>query len=117
MAISKNHSKYRAVKTVVNGITFSSKKEAKRYNILLAQQQAGEISSLQLQPIFELQEGFKMGKRKISAIKYIADFSYQRADTGAVVVEDVKGMKTRVYSLKKKMFLKKYGEMYEFMEV
>ena len=46
--ISKN--KYRAVKTVVDGITFHSKKEAERYKILALLEAQGKIDNLRLQP-------------------------------------------------------------------
>jgi len=46
-------SKYRAVKTVVNGITFDSKKEAAYYNTLLLLKRAGEITKIDLQPEFK----------------------------------------------------------------
>ena len=78
---------------------------------LRALEDKGRISSLVLQPAFVLQEGFYSisSTRKISEIKYIADFQY--IENGAVVVEDVKGFKTPVYILKKKMFLKRYPDL------
>ena len=70
----------------------------------------GVIRDLKLQPEFALQEAFttSLGER-VRAIKYRADFSYRRAvkegvDTRwEVVVEDVKGYKTKEYELKKKL--------------
>ncbi|MDD3747626.1 MAG: DUF1064 domain-containing protein, partial [Anaerostipes sp.] len=44
------YSKYGARKTVIDGITFDSKREAKRYQELKLLEQAGEISYLELQP-------------------------------------------------------------------
>ena len=95
--------KYNAKKTVVDGITFDSKKEAARYVELKAMEQAGEITHLELQPKFQLQAKYKNGAGKgIREVSYIADFQYKQ--DGKVIVEDVKGVKTEVYKLKKKMF-------------
>lgn len=112
-------SKYSNKKTKVGDTIFDSKKEASRYIQLKALQNTGAISELKLQPKFELQEAFsvpvisldeKEKKKKIQAIYYISDFQYKENIGGRVwdVVEDVKGMKTDVYNLKKKLFLYKY---------
>lgn len=99
--------KYHAKKTIVDNITFASKKEAKMYIKLKAMETEGEIERLQLQPQFELQPGFrgKSGK-KYRAINYTADFAFQdlREDEERYRVIDCKGYKTRDYMLRKKMF-------------
>lgn len=95
-------SKYRAVKTEIDGIMFDSKHEAARYQELRLLEQAGEISNLRLQVPFELIAKSKYGR----SIKYVADFVYSR--NGLTVVEDAKGMKTPVYRLKKRMMAEKY---------
>ena len=108
-------SKYRAKKTEVDGILFDSKKEASRYNELKLLERAGVIKDLALQPNFLLQEGFKcQGTHR--KIEYIADFMYFDEEKKETVVEDVKGFKTDVYKLKKKLFLKRYGDKYKFIE-
>ena len=101
--------KYRNKPTEVDGITFASKKEAKRYQELKLLERAGEISNLKLQPAFPLRvHGYKIGK-------YIADFSYmsqsKHKPEGSLVVEDVKSTatKTPVYSIKKKLMLAIHG--------
>lgn len=105
-------SKYRAIKTEVNGITFDSKKEAKRYQELLLLKRSGEITDIKLQPEFTLLEKFthESSKEKVRGIKYKADFLITYAD-GHQEIEDVKGVKTDVYSLKKKLFLKRYPHL------
>lgn len=110
-------SKYNARKTVVDGITFDSKKEARRYESLKLQEKVGVISHLKLQPKFRLLDGFKYNGETIRPVNYFADFSYIDAE-GNEVVEDVKSKatKTPVYSIKKKLFLNKYGERYLFIE-
>ena len=88
-------SKYNAVKTVVDGIKFDSKKEARRYSQLKLMEKSGAISDLSLQPRFDLiVNGKKCGF-------YKADFKY--VENGKEVIEDVKGMLTPVYRLKKKL--------------
>ena len=104
-------SKYRAVKTVVDGITFDSKAEARRYSELKILERAKQIENLVLQPKFELQAGFTHKGKRIQAINYIADFQYTDCVTGALVVEDVKGMRTKEFNIKYKMFLKRYPEI------
>jgi len=93
--------KYRAIKTVVDGIKFDSKKEAARYQTLKLMESNGHISDLKLQPKFDL----IVNDKKIGFYK--ADFEYTQ--DGKIVVEDVKGMKTPVYNLKKKMIKAIYG--------
>lgn len=98
--------KYGNKKTELDGITFDSRKEARRYAELKLLEMAGEISDLELQKPFILQPGFVHEGKKIQPIKYIADFCYK--DHGETVVEDVKSPATRkdkVYQLKKKMML------------
>ena len=103
-------SKYNSRKTVIDDITFDSKKEAKRYVELKKKQEEGEISDLRLQVPFELVPSFTIEidgkKRKRRNIRYIADFVYY--EDGQKVVEDVKGRKTDIYKLKKKLFEYKY---------
>lgn len=112
----KKKSKYSAVKTRVDGISFDSKKEARRYKELKILEKADEIKSLELQPRFLLQEKFKYNGKTIRKIEYIADFRYID-EKGNTIVEDVKGMKTEVYKIKKKIFLKIYGENLIFKEI
>lgn len=94
----KRH-KYGAKKTVVDGITFDSKKEAARYQELKLLEQAGEISNLELQPEYEV----------IITKKYKADFLY--TEKGKTIVEDVKGFKTPEYITKRKFFRKQYPHL------
>jgi hypothetical protein len=102
------YNKYRAKKTTIDGITFDSKAEARRYAELKLLLRGKKINDLILQPKYELQAGFTHKGKKIQAINYIADFAYYECDTGAHVVEDVKGVKTKEFMIKQKLFLKKY---------
>lgn len=107
-------SKYGNKKTVIDGISFDSKKESERYLILKDMLKNKEITVLQLQPKFLLQDSFKYNGKTEKKIYYIADFSYKK--DGKLIVEDVKGKKTDVYKLKRKLFLFKYADI-DFREV
>lgn len=109
--------KYKNVKTIVDGITFDSKAEANRYAEFRMLEKAGYIKQLMLQPKFELQEKYKNNKGKsVRAITYIADFIYTEltpgdGGIGKLVVEDVKGMETKEFKLKKKMLEYRFPEI------
>lgn len=107
--------KYNARKTTIKGIKFDSKKEALRYIQLLELEKKGIIKKLILQPKFLLQDKFKHQSKTIKSINYIADFTYIK--NNQVIVEDVKGIRTSVYNLKKKLFLKLYGSKIILKEV
>ena len=96
-------------------IEFDSRAEANRAIHLFKLLEKGLIEKLIFQPSFELQGGFRRNKRAIRAIKYISDFSYVK--NGERHIEDVKGVKTSEYQMKKKLFLKQYGDDLRFFEV
>lgn len=95
--------KYRNQRTELLGKTFASKKEAQRYLQLLAMQHAGQISGLELQPVYLIEIGGEL------ICRYIGDFRY--IEDGQTFVEDVKSSatKTPVYRLKKKLLYALYG--------
>ena len=116
--------KYHNKKYMRDGILFDSQKEARRYVELKAMQNAGIIQDLQLQVKYVLiptqlefcNEIYKSGRRKgcfkqgkilERECSYIADFVYW--ENGKIVVEDVKGMRTEAYKIKRKLMLKEYG--------
>ncbi len=96
-----SRSKYGAKKTVVDGITFDSQAEATRYGVLKVIQASGLITGLRLQVPYQITVN---GKK---VCRYVADFVY--IENGKEVVEDVKGMKTPVYNLKKKLMEAVFG--------
>ena len=106
--------KYLSKQTIIDGIKFDSKKEGLHYLELKRKQELGKIFDLELQPSFILQEKFKRDGKTYRPITYIADFKY--VEDGKVIVEDVKGFKTKEYMLKKKLLLYKYND-FEFREV
>jgi hypothetical protein len=88
-------SKYGARRVEIDGHTFHSKAEARRYLELKALRERGQISDLRLQPRFPIK------LNGVLVCHYIADFAYIENDEK--IIEDVKGFKTDVYRLKKKM--------------
>lgn len=106
-----SQNKYKNQKTKIDEIIFDSKLEAKRYNELKLLLKSGLIEDLKLQPQFELQPSFKKNGKTIRAITYKGDFSYIDKQTGSLVIEDTKGMKTKDYILKKKLFEYKFPNL------
>jgi len=98
-ASRKSKSKYFAKKTEYDGIIFDSKLEAARYKILKKYEATGELTDLEVQVDFPCVITVEGEDKKICS--YIADFRYKR--DGEVVVEDVKGVVTQVFALKKKL--------------
>lgn len=92
---SQKVSKYRNKKVTVGDNTFDSLAEARRWQELVILHDAGAISGLQRQVKYEI----KVNGRHICF--YVADFVYN--ENGKAVVEDVKGVRTPVYQLKKKL--------------
>lgn len=110
---NKCNSKYRNKKSEYKGIKFDSKKEMIRYIVLEDMLKKGEIEDLQLQVPFVLIPPFELNGKKYKGMRYIADFTYKK--DGITVVEDVKGMKTDVYKIKKKLMA--YTHNIEIKEV
>lgn len=103
--------KYHNHKTEVDGITFDSRMEAKRYVQLKDMQEAGDIYDLRLQPEYELIPAYKHNGKRVRKTIYRADFAYRKlagklpdALVDEYVIEDVKGVETEAFRLKKKLF-------------
>ena len=94
----KKH-KYNARRTVVDGISFASAKEARRYGELKLLERTGHISELKLQVRYKL----------VQTVTYVADFEYFDTKKKTRVTEDCKGFKTPVYERKKKLMKQQHG--------
>ena len=88
-----NKNKYHAIPTVIDGIRFASTSEAKRYGQLKLLQLAGEIRWFTCQVPFQLGAG----------VRYVSDFLIVYTD-GRVEVEDVKGVETAMFKIKRRLF-------------
>ncbi len=81
-------------------LTFASKAEALAYQTLLMLQEMGDVTKLELQPVFKFPMGYE----------YRADFRVTYKG-GNVEVIDVKGMETPVFKLKMKNMAYFYPEI------
>lgn len=114
-------SKYHSKKVEFEGMTFDSKREARRYLELKGMQEAGLITDLKRQVKYILipaqreqstvgaRGAIKQGKLIERECSYLADFVYKVVETGQVVVEDTKGMRLKDYIIKRKLMLFVYG--------
>jgi hypothetical protein len=93
--------KYHAIKTEIDGRVFASRAEGRRYSELCLLEKAGEIENLECQPVFQIFVNQK------HICNYLADFKY--TNHGVTIIEDVKGLKTPVYRLKKKLVEAQFG--------
>ena len=102
-------SKYGNKKTEAGGFMFDSKAEAKRWAELSLMMKAGAISYLMLQPVYKLVSSVKFegDKRAKPALRYQADFAY--VENGEPVIEDVKGVETDVFRIKRHLMKWRYG--------
>lgn len=103
--------KYYNKKTIIDGIVFASKFEAKRYTELKLLEKQGIIKDLELQPSYDLIPSFKKDNKTYRKSTYKADFSYFDIENNKTIVEDTKGFKTPVYMLKKKLFEYNYPNL------
>ena len=90
--------------------THASQKEHDRANTLKMWQRAGVISNLREQVPYELIPAHRFEDGTLErACKYSADFVYTDNETGATVVEDTKGVRTKEYIIKRKLMLYMHG--------
>ena len=119
MTMHNFRSKYGAKKVTIDGITFDSQREAKRFRELSLLERAGQVTDLQRQVKFVLipsqyepdtigaRGGVRRGKLLEREVSYVADFVY--VQDGKRIVEDTKGFKTKDYIIKRKLMLWVHG--------
>lgn len=106
--IDYKQSKYKNKKVSYDGYEFDSQKERNYYIKLKTLEELGLIKNLELQKEYILQDKFVLNGKTRRKITYRADFSYISTEDDELHVVDVKGFKTEVYKLKKKLFEYKY---------
>lgn len=125
--------KYGAKRCEIDGYRFDSLAEGRRYEELRLLLLGGQIRSLVVHPRFALyapvfgsdyqapdadeaplnlklcegEYGPRCWARRIGY--YTADFAYEQAPKWQAVIEDVKGVRTRDYILRKKLIAATYG--------
>jgi hypothetical protein len=98
---SLRHRKYGNRPEKIDGITFDSQLEAKRYGELKLLLTAGQIQDLRIHHPWMLHvNGEKLGY-------YESDFDY--LENGQRVIEDTKGIETTLYRWKRKHLFLEYG--------
>jgi len=90
-----------ARKVRIDRYTLDSGKEARRYQDLCLLEKAGEISNLEVHRLFPIEVNGK------HICFYESDFVY--VENGLTIVEDVKGYRTEIYKLKRKLVEAIYG--------
>jgi hypothetical protein len=86
----------------MDGVVFDSMAEMNRYAELKMLKQAGKIKCLMLQKRFTILERTPRSREHV----YTADFMYLEGEQ--VIVEDVKGVVTTDYALRRDMFLARH---------
>ena len=84
-------------------IRFASKAEARRYDTLRFMLKHGQIADLREQVAYDI----IVNEKTIGL--YRADFVYTDCETGERIVEDVKGVETPAFKLKRKAIEAQYG--------
>ena len=108
MSFPSKRSKYGARTIIADGHKFDSKREYERYQVLRAMERNGEIMDLRTQVTYTLIPSQYIGRKCVERpLKYIADFTYVHG--GETVCEDVKGYRTDVYRIKRKLMLYIHG--------
>lgn len=100
------HSKYGNLKTEYNGYVYMSKKEADYAQELDYNRKERRIGKRVVS--FTRQVPFQITVNGKKICKYLADFKVLYAD-GHEEIIDVKGVRTQMYSLKKKLVEAQYG--------
>jgi len=95
--------KYHNIKTIYDGILFDSKKESQIFARLKLMEKVCLIKDLELQVEYELLPKFELNGKTYRKTTYIADFRYFSNEDNKIHIIDVKGVKTDIYKLKKKL--------------
>lgn len=102
----KKH-KYGAVRTEIDGITFDSKREARRYVQLKQMELAGIIQNLEINAKLSVKIEFVFERDGVKFGSYQPDFRY--LENGQTIIEDAKGKKTKAYINKRRLMKELYG--------
>lgn len=90
-------SKFKNIRTVIDGISFPSKAEGNYYCLLRLREKAGEVSNV------EIQKPYALTVNGFLVCTYKADFAFDDLHEKRHRVIDVKGFQTPEFKLKKKL--------------
>jgi hypothetical protein len=108
------------VKVVLDGYTFDSKLEAEIYALLKAHTKIKIVAVHQTFDLFEPFDWFdfkRQKKGKIRDISYTPDFIVELEGNPKRLAVEVKGFQRSDYMLRKKLFIYKYKEEYDFVQI
>lgn len=105
----RTKSKYGNMKCRIDGYTFDSQKEGRRYAELKILLREGKIRGLEMQKEYELVPSYidPETNKRVRPVYYRADFVYYDVEKDRTVIEDVKGYRTDAYKIKKKIMASK----------
>jgi hypothetical protein len=103
--------KYNAQKVTDDGIIFDSKLEHKRYLQLKTLQAAGAIRELEVHKTYVLIDKEYVRGKPERAVKHELDFDYFDVQEKRRVVEEIKGVRTAVWVLKRRLFVARYPQI------
>lgn len=95
---NKRKRKYRNVRVEYDGIKFDSKRECAHYQDLKILEAAGKISQLRVHP-----KDFQITINNKRICRYEPDFIFYDEEQGRFRIQDVKGVLTELFKLKKKL--------------
>ena len=107
--------KYHSKPIEIDGHKFASLKEGKRYTELKLLERSGAIQGLKLHPVYVLAPSVVIQGRKKPELRYVADFEYTKTSPPdspwgfLKTVEDVKGILTPVYRIKRHLMKSVHG--------
>lgn len=104
----KRGQKYSNQRMTADGESFDSMAEHRHWLHLCMLQQAGKVSELRRQVVFELAPAVVIKGRKRPPLRYVADFVYVD-ERGITVVADVKGAVTDAYRIKRHLMAAVHG--------
>lgn len=104
-------SKYGAKRCSVGAEKYRSQRERDRHQDLLLMERGGAVRNLRREVVYVLAPAVKVQGRNRPPLRYIADFVYERTKEGGwiTVVEDAKGVRTAVYSVKRHLMMAVHG--------
>ena len=107
-------------KPIYDGIQFDSKAEVRDYKYIM---EHPNIEIIEFEPFFLLEEPFtyfcleKGKERKYGKFSYKADFLLKVEGLDKLVVWETKGRPKPDYMIRKKLWYKKYGDEYYFVQI
>lgn len=103
MGLKPKKSKFKNIRTVIDGVSFPSKAEGNYYSLLKLREKAGEVANVEMQKPYAFTYEGKL------ICTYRADFVFDDLHENRHRVVDVKGFQTPEFKLKKKMMWAWYG--------